>query len=278
MDDDTGLRLNRRTALGLTGAALGGLALGTGPAAAGGMDGNGGDDGDDHDDDANDEGMASGNEDGKRRYRVTVSNLTGGQPFTPPAVAAHKPSIEVFSVGEPANEAVKEVAENGNLEPLVELIDETSAIRGAAVGEAPLVPASDPGDTGLSWYAMLDLEADSSAKYLSFIAMLIATNDGFTGLDTVRLPEKVNESRSYYAASYDAGTEENTEDFADMVPPAHELMGVSTEDEGAGESDPDLAEDDVITPHPGIAGDGDLDPDVFGWRDPAALVHVERLD
>lgn len=273
MDDDSGLRLNRRTALGLTGAALGTLALGTGPAAAEGM----GENDEDSDDNAAN-GNGNGNGSGSRRYRVTVSNLTSGQPFTPPAVAAHEPSVEVFSVGEPANEAVKEIAENGNLEPLVALIEDTSAIRGAAVGESPLVPASDPGDTGLSWYAILDLEADASAKFLSFISMLIATNDGFTGLDTVRLPEAVNESYSYYAASYDAGTEENTEDFADMVPPAQELIGVASDDEGTGMSDPDLAEDGVIVPHPGIGGDGDLDPEVFDWRDPAALVHVERLD
>lgn len=274
MDDDTGLRLNRRTALGLTGAALGGLALGTGPAAAGGM----GDDEDENDDEHDEGRMERDDGNGTRHYRVTVSNLTSGQPLTPPAVAAHKPSVEVFSVGEPANEAVKEIAENGNLEPLVELVDETSAIRGAAVGEEPLVPADDPGDTGFSWYAMLDLEADASAKYLSFVSMLIATNDGFAGLDTVSLPEEVNQSYSYYAASYDAGTEENTEDLADIVPPAQELLGIDSDDEGTGTSDPDLAEDGVVTPHRGIVGDGDLDPDAYGWRDPVALVHVERLD
>jgi hypothetical protein len=46
---------------------------------------------------------------------------------------------------------------------------------------------------------------------------------------------------------------------------------------GTTESDPDLAEDGVIRPHPGIAGVGDLDPAVYGWREPAGYLQVERL-
>jgi hypothetical protein len=263
-DSDTGFRLNRRTALGLTGAALGSLAFGTGPATA------------DMSNEGEDDEMSDNGD--RHRYRVTISNLTSGQPLTPPAVAAHKPSVGVFSVGEEANEATTQIAENGNLDPLVELIEETDAIKGSAVGGSPLVPAEDPGDTDMPYYASLELVAEESAGFLSFISMLIATNDGFTGLDTVVLPEEVGQSYSYYAASYDAGTEENTEDFADIVPPAQAFLGVSTDDVGSGMSNDDLAEDGVITPHPGVAGDDDLDPDVYGWDDPAALVHVERLD
>jgi hypothetical protein len=88
----------------------------------------------------------NGNE--SRHYRVTVVNLTRGQPFTPPAVAAHRPNVEVFAVGEPANEPTRQIAENGNLQPLLDLVANTNSIRDAAVGDAPLVPESDPGDTG----------------------------------------------------------------------------------------------------------------------------------
>jgi len=34
----------------------------------------------------------------------------------------------------------------------------------------------------------------------------------------------------------------------------------------------------VIRPYPGIQGGADLDPDVYGWREPAALVQVERIE
>ncbi|MFB6178087.1 MAG: spondin domain-containing protein, partial [Halobaculum sp.] len=212
-----------------------------------------------------------------RAYRVTVANLTPGQPFTPPAVAAHQPSVEVFAVGDPANTPTQELAENGNLTPLANLIEETQPIRGAAVGNNPLVPVSDPGETGLPYATELEFEADASATQLTFLSMLIATNDGITGLDTVDLPNDLNESKTYYANGYDVGTEQNTELFADLVPPAKTLI-LGGEPEGTTESDPTIAEDGVISPHPGIEGVGNLPPEVYDWDDPAALVQVERIE
>lgn len=246
--------ISRRGALTVGGAALGGLALG----GAGVF--------------AQEDGAQAG-----RAYRATVANLTPGQPFTPPAVAAHQPSVEVFAVGDPANTPTQEVAENGNLTPLVELIEATEPIRGAAVGGSPLVPQSDPGQTGLPYAATLEFEADASATKLTFLSMLIATNDGIVGLDTVDLPEDLNESHTYYANGYDVGTEQNTELFEDIVPPAKTLI-LGGEPEGTTESDPEIAEDDVISPHPGIEGVGNLPPSVYDWDEPAALVQVERID
>lgn len=256
---DTNFTTTRRTVLGLTGAgALAALAgcLGSATAPA----------------------QANGTGDRTARtYRVTVANLTAGQPFTPPAVVAHRASVELFSVGDPASDAIREVAENGNLGPLGDLAASTNDVRGVAVGETPLVPRELPASETFPATATLELETDSSGAYLSVVSMLIGTNDGFAGLDTVPLPERVNESRSYFAASYDAGTERNTEMYADMVPPAQALYGIDSGTEGTATSDPDIAEDGVVTPHGGIVGDGDLDPAVYGWDDPVALVQVERI-
>jgi hypothetical protein len=258
MTDDSRLPTSRRTFLAAAGTAVGGLALG-GTAFAQQGDG----------------GASSSNE--PRQYRVTVTNLTSYQPFTPAAVAAHRGSVEVFSVGDEANEPTKEIAENGNLGPLVDLVEATDAIRGAAVGDGPLVPKADPGDTGRPYFQELHLEADPSARFLTFISMLIATNDGFVGLDTVPLPQTVNGSVTYYAQGYDAGTEVNTENFEDLVPPAQTLTGEEREGiSGRGTSHPDLAEGGVITPHPGITGVGDV-PEKFDWDEPAASVVVERI-
>ena len=250
------LDLTRRRALALGGLAVLGGAAG-GATATSGVD--------------------RATQDGARQYRVTVANLTRGQPFTPPAVALHSPDVEVFAVGEQANEPTQALAENGNLDPLVELIQETDSIRAAAVADSFLVPQSDPGETGLPYYATMHLGADASATHLTFASMLVATNDGIVGLDTVPLPKRVNVSRTYYVNAYDVGTERNTELFEDLVPPADELILGEDVAEGTGESDPALAEHNVIRPHPGIQGDGDLDPEVYGWREPAALVQVERL-
>jgi len=272
--------VTRRDALVLGGATIGTASLASIALAQDGSDddGTGDETGDDvQDDDADGQDDDVQDDSGMRQYRVTVANLTPGQPFTPPAVAAHRSDVEVFSVGEPANEAVQQLAENGNLEPLLGLIEETEAIRDAAVGDAPLVPEEDPGDTGNPYYTTLELSADASATHLTFLSMLVATNDGIVGLDTVPLPEEVNASRTYYANGYDVGTEENTEQFADLVPPAKTLV-VGGEPGGTTETDPDLAEDGVIRPHPGIEGTGDLDPAIYDWREPAALVQVERID
>lgn len=67
-----------------------------------------------------------------------------------------------------------------------------------------------------------------------------------------------------------------------MVPPARFLVDPDlalgeTNVEGTAESDPATAADGVITPHPGIEGDANLDAGVYDWRDPAAVVHVERI-
>jgi hypothetical protein len=265
MTDDSAL--TRRQTLALGGTTLAALSLGGSSVVA---QSNGNDDDNGDDDNGDDNG------DDGRRYRATVANLTPGQPFTPPAVAAHLPEVEVFAVGDEANEPTRQLAENGNLEPLVGLVEDTDAIRGAAVGDGPLVPAEDPGDTGLPYFTELHLSAGPEATALTFIAMLIATNDGFVGLDTVPLPEEVNGSRTYYANGYDAGTEQNTERFADIVPPAKTLIR-GGEPEGTTESNPDIAEDGVVTPHPGIQGVGNLPPSVYDWREPAAVVQVERL-
>ncbi|GGN89020.1 MULTISPECIES: spondin domain-containing protein [Haloarcula] len=250
-----GPTLTRRRALALGGGTLGALALGSSTVL----------------------GQRDDGRDGNRTYRVTVANLTRGQPFTPPAVAAHRSSVEVFAVGEEANRPTRQLAENGNLDPLVDLIDDTNAIRGAAVGESPLVPEADPGDTGLPYYTELELSADSSAEYLTFVSMLVATNDGIVGLDTVPLPDRVNESRTYYANGYDVGTEENTELFEDLVPPAKTLI-IGGESEGTTRSDSDISEDGVIRPHPGIDGVGNLPPSVYDWREPAGYLQVERVE
>jgi hypothetical protein len=268
MSDDKSTRLTRRHALALSGAALGGVALGNNVLAQTDEEGEG--EGEDQE--------GEGQEGAMRRYRVTVANLTGGQPFTPPAVALHSPEVEAFSVGEQASDAIQALAENGNLQPLASALQESDAVGALATGDAPLVPQQDPGGTGNPYFTSLELEASESATHLTFLSMLIATNDGFTGLDTVELPEEPNASETYYASAYDAGTERNTEQFSDMVPAARELIiGEGGAQTGTTESNPDLAETDVIRPHPGIQGTGDLSPQTYDWSGPVALVQVENL-
>ncbi len=66
----------------------------------------------------------------------------------------------------------------------------------------------------------------------------------------------------------------NTEDFADIVPPCQDLIGVSSADAGTGDSNPALAEGGVIAAHSGIQGGTDLTVSDHGWTDPVARITV----
>ncbi len=209
-----------------------------------------------------------------RTYEVTITNLTAGQPLTPPVLATHSRRTGIFTVGEMASFEIKEIAENGNLEPLLTALGVDVHVHQVVAGMAPLVPANNPGGTGFASSETFWITAYGRANYLSFASMLICTNDGFTGLDTVRLPKK---SKTVFSVAYDARTEINTEDFADMVPPCQGLIGVSSGDSGTGMTDSALMEDGIIIPHVGILGGDDLIPDVHAWSDPVAKIEIKRV-
>ena len=198
-------------------------------------------------------------------YTVTIENLTSGQPLTPPVVAAHTDQFDVFEVGQAASDEVKEIAENGNNDPLVAVIGGSSAVLDSAVGTGPILPGAS---------ATLTVEAPAGSL-LSVVTMLICTNDGFTGVDSHSLPS--SGSATVDANANDAGTEMNTEDFADIVPPCQDLVGVSSADAGTGTSDPALAEGGVIAAHPGIQGGTDLTVADHGWPDPVARITVSAV-
>jgi hypothetical protein len=210
-------------------------------------------------------------------YEVTIRNLTGGQPLTPPLAATHRAATGLFAVGEAASFGLKEIAENGNLAPMISRLESDKHVADTAVGAAPLVPAGLPGSAMFGDSVTLSLTASTGAKYFSFASMLICTNDGFTGVDSLRLPKDVGDTVVVGSDGYDAGTERNTEDFADIVPPCQALVGVSSGEPGTGASNPALAEDGVIHHHTGIAGGADLVPAIHGWDDPVAEITIERI-
>src|SRR5918996_2597893 len=214
-----------------------------------------------------------------REYEVTITNLTAGQPLTPPVVATHRSRHAVFDVGQPASVGVREIAENGNSAPLLAFLEADPLNQFGAFAESstgPLVPPGVPGDAMFDQSATVTVNADRRTHRLSFVSMLICTNDGFTGVDGLRLPHRVGKSTTVRTNSYDAFTERNTEDYAHMVPPCQALIGDSSGEPGTGVSDPALAEGGVITHHEGIQGGADLKPELHGWDDPVAELQVER--
>ncbi|MEK7329063.1 MAG: spondin domain-containing protein [Chloroflexota bacterium] len=223
-------------------------------------------------------GVSYADVDSPRIYEVTITNSTSGQPLTPPVVATHRRSLEVFEVGEDASFEVKEIAENGNNGPLLSALGSDKRVYEVLqAGMGPLVPAGTPGAALFSDSVTFTISAEQGAKYLSFVAMLVCTNDGFTGVDGVRLPKRVGDTVTVHTAGYDAGTEINTEDFADIVPPCQGLIGVSSGEARAGASNPALAEDEDISHHLGILGGADLVPGVHGWTNPVAKIEITRI-
>ena len=208
-------------------------------------------------------------------YEVTITNLTPGQPLTPPLLVTHSKDVGLFTVGEMASNGIQQLAENGNLEPLVTSLQGKSGVLDIVQGTVPLVPANNPGDTDFSHSETFVVSSSGKMKFLSFASMLICTNDGFAGIDTVKLPKN---QKTIYAAAYDARTEMNTEDFADLVPPCQGLIGVTSGDEGTDASNPTIEEDGVVIPHPGIVGEEDLLESVHEWGDPVVKITIERVN
>ena len=213
-------------------------------------------------------------------YEVTITNLIAGQPLTPPAVATTRGSVNVFTVGARASSGVQQIAENGNPAPLIETLEDTPGVSQALVtGTGPLVLPSVPGGATFDGSVTFTITAGSGARFLSWVSMLICTNDGFTGVNRLRLPASVGGTASVSTFAYDAGTEIDTEDFADIVPPCQALVGVTSSDPGTATTNPALAEGDVIHHHQGIKGIADLVPEIHGWDvdQPVATIEVTRV-
>ena len=195
------------------------------------------------------------------QYKVTITNLTDGQLLTPFVVATHKPSARVFKPGRPASDGLQALAENGGVPVLVAELQGKPGFHDVAVaGAAPIAPGGS---------VDVYVTASNRARAISVAGMLICTNDGFAGLNRVRLPK--DGSKTVYGRAYDAGTEINTEAYADLVPPC-DGMGQT------GMSNPALAENSKVRGHRGIAGIADLSPAVHGWTNPVIKVTIEKMD
>jgi hypothetical protein len=206
-------------------------------------------------------------------YEVTITNLTGGQPFTPALAATHKGNDGFFQVGGPASLGIQEIAENGNLAPMINRVEGDRDFLTHVVKEGETgVPPVMPGET-----VSFDIVADPPHSFLSWASMLICTNDGFTGVNKLKLPDTVGQSVTVETQAYDAGTELNTELFADLVPPCGPLTGQDSMGQGTGMTNPALAEGGVIHHHAGITGVGDLVPEIHDWDNPVAVITVERI-
>lgn len=136
-----------------------------------------------------------------RIYELAITNLTPGAWFTPLLVATHSRAVDLFELGEVASAELQAMAEGGDLTGLVAQVE-------LGNGEAHANPANGllgPGET-----VTLTIEPSHRRRFLSVLAMVLPTNDGFVGLDAERLPVRPGRYE-LYLTGYDAGTEANDE-------------------------------------------------------------------
>lgn len=189
-----------------------------------------------------------------RTYEATFTNGSRSQYMTPPNFAAHDRSFDLFERGQAASPGVEAVAENGLVPVLAAELQANVDDAGLGVSGVGASAPIAPGDS-------VTFTFTTEEEYFTVLSMLICTNDGFAAVDSTRLPVDVGESKTYRLRDWDAGTEINTENVADLVPAPFCLGG------GAGTTadQPALAEDGVITRHRTIRGNGDLDSSL-DWR------------
>ena len=188
-------------------------------------------------------------------YEITITNLTKAQSFTPILLASHRSSVQLFNVGEPASDALAELAEGGATGPLEDYLLQMPERVGEVSTSAGLL---GPGES-----VTVPFERSFLYPRLSIAAMLIPTNDTFFAISGVKIP---NHQGVFEAHAYDAGSEVNDELCASIPGPVCGGEGGSMED---GEGFVHIAN--------GISGDGDLAASAYDWRGPVARVRIKRV-
>lgn len=193
-------------------------------------------------------------------YEVTITNVTKGQVFSPPVLVTHSRDVALFAAGETALEELALVAEAGDGGPLAALASSLPQVGEAQSTSAPIPPGAT---------AVYTIGGARGFNVLSIVGMLVNTNDAFFALDSQALPRGRHGSRSYYAASYDAGSEGNNEDCAFIPGPA--CPGDSGNQRSTGDAE------GFVHIHNGVHGIADLAPDAYDWRNPVAKVTIRRV-
>lgn len=200
-------------------------------------------------------------------YKVTITNITRGQTFTPQLLVTHNAKVQLFQLGQPAGDNLELLAEAGATQPFTDYL----LGLGNRVGEVKTIGGLlAPGDS-----VSTRITAGHRQGFISMGAMLIPTNDTFVGANRVRLPRQGE--RSVFLRAYDAGTELNDQNCANMPGPR-----CGGEDFSAGPNDTD---EGYVYVGNGFHSLGDVDgegneilgPLVYDWNNPVAIMTIKRI-
>jgi len=204
-------------------------------------------------------GVQADDQSGPKQYKVTITNITRGQSFTPILVASHRVGVRLFTLGESATVELSALAEGGDVTPLKTALDADPLVKGTGASERLLEPGQS---------TSVLVPATGGANRISLAAMMLPTNDGFIGLNGAIAPHG-RRSITYFVRAYDAGSEPNDEHCASIPGPLCGGQGGSPNADGEG----------FVHVHAGIHGISSLDPAAdYDWRNPVARVVIERVE
>ena len=173
---------------------------------------------------------------------LTLKNLTGGQPITPPVAVVHDPNVNVISYTEPSElDGIDDLSEGG-------VQDDLLATLRARPGVVSVYGLDSGGPIGPGGSFTADIAGVEGAA-VSVVGMFACTNDAY-----ILATAPFALGGSVVAEVFDSGAENNDETTA-TVPCLG--GGDAALSEGVGEG--------TRAMHLGISGGADLDPDVHGW-------------
>ena len=205
---------------------------------------------------------------------LSVTNLTHATYFTPLLIAAHDRHTDLFEPGMAASDHLQAMAEGGDISGL---IDDVIASGGDYVAD----PAGGLLAPGATVEAMIDLHGNRN-RQLSLVGMLLPTNDGFVGLDSLKIP-RMPGTYTVYLHGYDAGTEANDE--INTGGGAPNTPGVPADPGGnagsGGVATVGADHNPTVHLHRGVIGDddptggpSDLDARIHTWQGPVAKLVI----
>ncbi|WP_435319538.1 spondin domain-containing protein [Haloarchaeobius sp. TZWSO28] len=213
------------------------------------------------------------------KYIVDICNLTCGQAWTPPALAVHSRFAKLFQVGSEACPELAALAKNADLGPMINTLgvsaEDGTDIFAFNIGDDVVMSTTDPLNTGISNKTTIEIEAPMRYSVLSMAAMMLATNDGFAGVDSIRMPRGPGEVVTAPIFAYDAGVECNSEKAADLVQEAFLFTDVvSSGTQATSEQDLTCNAEGFVHHHQGILGVCDLDVIKHGWDGPVGTITI----
>lgn len=208
--------------------------------------------------------LSADGHDDNLKVEVSLTNLTRGQILSPVFMARHDGSAPpIYALGEPASDALAKMAEDADAsglkilfrasESMMMMGDDKMAGEAMNFSDGPIMP-------GQTVTASFDV--DDGNTMMSFISMLVSTNDAFIGGNGIDL----SKSHTMYLTAYDSGSEANSES-CDYIPGPP--CGNHVEDNSAPEG--------YVHVHAGIHGGADsgLDPAMHDWRNPVARLTIK---